>query len=75
MWRPVSRCTVTDFKARFRMHKSDIKTKKDRCGTARYFNNKFFDSSNPHIFLQVQLTEFVQIDANLEGKLWKGDEI
>ena len=27
----------TDFKARFRIYKSDIKTKKDRCGTARHF--------------------------------------
>ena len=27
--------SATDFKARFRIHKSDIKTKKDKCGTAR----------------------------------------
>ena len=51
--------------ARFRIRKSDIKTKKDRCGTARHFNNKCFDSSNPHIFLQVQLIESVQSDVNL----------
>ena len=34
-------------KSRFRIHKSDIKTKKDRCGTARHFNNKCCDSYNP----------------------------
>ena len=28
-----------NFKQRFRIHRSDIKTSKDRCGTARYFNN------------------------------------
>ena len=61
----------TDFKSRFRMHKSDIKTKKDGCGTARHFNNKCCDSSNLHIFLQVQLIESVQSDVNLEGKLWE----
>ena len=45
--------SATDFKARFTIHKSIIKTKKDRCGTTRHFNNKCCDSSNPHIFLQV----------------------
>ena len=62
--------SATDFKARFRIHKSDIKTKKDRCGTASHFNNKCCDSSNPHIFRQVQLIESVQSDINLESKLW-----
>ena len=28
------------FKSRFIIYKSDIKTRKDRWGTARYFNNK-----------------------------------
>ena len=31
-----------DFKPRFKIHKSDIKTKKDRCGTARHYNKKMF---------------------------------
>ena len=61
--------STTDFKARFRLHKSDIKTKKDRCGTTRHFNNKCCDSSNPHKFIQVQLIESVQSD--MEGKLWE----
>ena len=60
-----------DFKSRFRIHKSDIKTKKDRCGTARHFNTKCTDSSNPHKFLKVQIIESVQCDYNLEGKLWE----
>ena len=60
-----------DFKSRFRIHKSDIKTKKDRCGTARYFNTKCTDSSNPHKFLKKQIIESVQCDYNLQGKLWE----
>ena len=43
-----------DFKARFRIHKSDIKIKKDRCGTARHFYSKCSDVQNPHRFLQIQ---------------------
>ena len=30
--------SALDFKSRFRIHKSDIKTKKDRCRTARHFS-------------------------------------
>ena len=45
------------FKSRFRIHKSDIKTKKDCCGTARHFNNKCCDSSNPFVYLCVQHIE------------------
>ena len=32
--------SALDFKSRFRIHKSDIKTKNDRCGTSRHFNTK-----------------------------------
>ena len=63
--------SAIDFKARFRLHKSDIKTKKDRCGTARHFNNVCFDDKNPHKFLQVQLVESIQSDVDLDGKLWE----
>ena len=30
--------SATNFKNHFRTHKSDIKTNKDRCGTAKHFN-------------------------------------
>ena len=63
--------SALDFKSRFRIHKSDIKTKKDRCGTARHLNTKCTDSSNPHKFLKIQVIESVQCDYNLEGKLWE----
>ena len=64
----------TDFKARFRIHKSNIKTKKDRCCTPSHFKNKFCDRGNPHIFLQVLLIESVQSDVHLEGKLWEREK-
>ena len=47
--------SALDFESRFRTHKSDIKSKKDRCGTARHFNTKCSDSSNPNQFLKIQI--------------------
>ena len=61
------------FKSIFRIHKSDIKTQKDRCGTVRHFNNKCCDSSNPFVYLRVQLIEKVYCiydDCNTEDILW-----
>ena len=49
--------SAINFKSRFRIHKSDIKTKKYRCGTARHFNNKCCDSSNSFVYLRVLLIE------------------
>ena len=51
--------SAREFKSRFRIRKSDIKTKKDRCGTARHFNPKCCDSSNPFVYLRVQHIEKV----------------
>ena len=65
--------SATKFKSRFRIHKSDIKTKTDRCGTARHFNNKRYHSSNPFAYLCVQLIEKVYCiydDCNTENFLW-----
>ena len=65
--------SATKFKSRFRIHKSNIKTKKDRFGTARYFNNKCCHSSNPFVYLCIQLIEkvyFIYDDCNIEDILW-----
>ena len=51
--------SAIDFKQRFRIHKSDIKTNKDCCGTARNFNNKRYSPNNKHAYLKVQVTEQV----------------
>ena len=42
--------SATKFKSRFRIHKSNIKNKKDRCGTTRHFNNKCYHSSDPFVY-------------------------
>ena len=54
--------SVLGFQRRFKIHKSDIKTKKDRCGTARHLNNKCTESSNPHKFLKTRIIESVRCD-------------
>ena len=66
--------SAIDFQARFRIHKSNIKTKKGRCGTTRHFNTKCSDVQNPHRFLQVQLIESVVSDLDLENKLWEREK-
>ena len=61
------------FKSRFRIYKSDIKTKKDRCGTARHFNNRCCNSPNLFVYLRVQLIEkvyYIYDDCNIEDTLW-----
>ena len=63
--------SATDFMAIFRILKSDIKTKKDRCGTARHFNNKCSVVQNPHRFLQVQLIESVVSHLDLKMSFGK----
>ena len=49
--------SAIDFKKHLRIHKSDIITKKDRCGVACHFTNKCQDPQNPHAFLKIQPTE------------------
>ena len=63
--------SAIDFKTTFRIHRSDIKTKKDRCGTTSDFNTKTFDIQNPHRFFQIQIIESVVIYLDLE---WIMDE-
>ena len=52
--------SATHFTTRSRIHKTDIKAKKDRCVTSRRFSNKWCDSNNSHIFFQPYLIEPVQ---------------
>ena len=59
--------SAIDSKKRFRIHKSDINTKKDRCGVARHFSNKCRDPQNPHAFLKIQPIE--QVSVKEENKL------
>ena len=43
------------FNSSFRIHKSGIKTKKDRSGATKHFNNKYYHSSNSFIYTCGQL--------------------
>ena len=65
--------SAAKFKTRFRIHKSDIKTEKERCGSARHLNSKYYLDNNPFQYkLKVQLIEQVQINnlENIEDVLW-----
>ena len=56
-----------DFKKRFRIHKSDINTKKDRSEVARHFTVKCRDQQNPYPVLKIQPIE--QVSIKEESKL------
>ena len=58
--------SAIDFKKRFRIHKSDMNTKKERCGIVRHFTNKCRKPQNPHAFLKIQPIE--QVSVKEEGK-------
>ena len=61
----------TNFKHRFRIHKSDIKTNKDRYGTVKHFNGMCKNENNIFQFLSVQVIEQVYINAtDIEEILW-----
>ena len=64
--------SAVKFKTRFRIHKSDIKTKKERCGSARHFNSKCYHDTNPFQYLKVRLIEQVESNSleNIEDVLW-----
>ena len=64
--------SAVKFKTTFRIHKSDIKTKKERCGSARYFNSKCYHDTKPFQYLKVQLIEQVQSNnlKHIEDVLW-----
>ena len=62
--------SALSFKQRFRTHKSDINTNKDRCGSARHFNYVCCHPSNPYNYLKVQLIEQVLcngVDKDIEA--------
>ena len=68
--------SAISFKQRFCIHKSDIKTKKDRCGNARHFDSICCHPINPHCYLKVQLIEQVYCDTSkdMESILWEREK-
>ena len=65
--------SVTGFKQRFRIHKSDIKIGKIRCGVVNHILNVCHSSTSKFEYLQVQLIEKVSVqnDDDIEKVLWK----
>ena len=61
-----------DFKKSFRIHKSDVNRKKDRCGVTRHSNDKCRDPQNHHTFLKIQPIEKVSVkeESKLNNTLW-----
>ena len=49
--------SATNFKNRFRIHKSDIKTNKDRCGTTKHLNGM---CKNDNIFQYIYTSNFTK---------------
>ena len=69
--------SALNFKQRFRIHKSDMKTNKDRCGTDRHFNKVCCHPSNSYFYLKVLLIEQVlcdDADKDIEAILWKREK-
>ena len=64
--------SAVDFKPRFRVQKSDIKTKKERCGTSRHFNEKCLCSTSLFGYVKVQIIEqvFSEDPSNIEEMRW-----
>ena len=60
----------------FIIQKSDIKTYKDRCRTARHFNNKCCSPNNKHAYLKVQIIEkkFNNNQFSIEDLLWEREK-
>ena len=68
--------SAINFKQRFRIHKSHIKSDKDCCVTARYFNNKCCSPNNKHAYLQVHIIEqvFNNNQFSFEDLLWEREK-
>ena len=67
--------SATNFKNRFRTHESDIKTNKDRRGTAKHFNSMCKNNSNIFQFFSVQIIEQVYSNATyIEEILWHSEK-
>ena len=65
--------SAINLKQRFRICKSDIKTNKDRCSTARRFKNKCCSPNNKDAYLKVQINEqaIYNNHFNIEDLLWE----
>ena len=68
--------SAVDFKKLFRMHKSYINTKKDRCGVAHRFTNKCWDPQNSYAFIRIKPIEQVSVkeESKLDDTFWQREK-
>ena len=68
--------SAINFKQILRIQKPDIKTKKNRFGTARHFNNKCCSPNNNHVYLKIQIIEqvFNSNQFSIEDLLWETEK-
>ena len=68
--------SAVKFKTRFRIHRSDVKTKTGRCRSARHFNSKCYHDTNPFQYLKIQFMEQVHSNnlENIEDILWNREK-
>ena len=59
---------VVDFKPRFRVQKSNIKTIKERCHTSRHLNERCLCSTSPFGYVKVQIIEQVYLEDHQQLK-------
>ena len=62
--------SAVDFKPRSRVHKSDIKTKKERCGTSRHFNEKCLCLASSFGYVQIIEQVYSEHPSKFEEVLW-----
>ena len=64
--------SAVDFRPCIRVHNSDIKTKKERCGTSRHFNKKCLCSTSDFGYAKVKVIEHVYSEhpSKIEEVLW-----
>ena len=68
--------SATNFKNRFKIHTC---TKKDRCHTEQYFNNKMLrccDLYDPRKYFVMQITEAIRVNDNedIDELLWHSEQ-
>ena len=68
---------AVDFGPRFRVHKSDIKTKKEHCVTSRHFNEDCLCSTSPFPYVTVTIVKQVcsEDPSKTEEVLWYRENI
>ena len=59
-----------DFKPHFRVHESDVKAKKERCGTSRHFRKKCLCFTSGYVKVQIIEQDYSEDPSNIEAVLW-----